>query len=277
MTLEALCACSFNDQLRVVRGDRREDDACACALGIVDVGNEVCVALGQVLGSDRAAERLERLGEVVHKPLVIVRAEHRQRISGGNAEFLIGVVRKNRALERIEEADAVVDAAVRSHLRVGAGHADCRNAGFLEDRAACHRDARTIRAEDDGHAAVHQLRCCRRTVLSSRAVVNDLKLHVIGLTADFHGGLDVIGVLHAENFLLAARAVVAGLRLKDADLDDLVAGRRSFFGRTFLGGRCCFLGSGGRGSFFLLVGGRCGCALAGAACKDAEYHQNAKQ
>ena len=275
MTIKALRAGSLNDQLRVVRGDRGEDNARVCRLGVVDVGNEVCIAFGEVLGDDLAAERLKRFREVVDQTLIVVRAEHRQRVSGGNAELLECIVRKDGALERIEEADPVVDAAIGGHLRVGAGHADGRDAGFLEDRAARDRNARAVGAEDDRHAAVHKLGSSRGAVFRRRAVVDDLELHIVRLAADFHGGLYVVGILHAENLLFAASAVVAGLRLKDADLDDLVAGRSgsSFLRRSGFLRRGSFFGSG----CFRTALGRCGRALAGAAGKDAEYHQNAKQ
>ena len=133
-------------------------------------------------------------------------------------------MRKNGALERIEEADAVVDIAVGSDLGVGAGHADGRDAGFGEDRAARHGDAGAIGAENNGNAAVHQLSGSGGTVFRSGTVVNDLKLDLIFLAADADGGLNIVGILHAKDLLLAAGAVVAGLGLKHADLNDLFAG-----------------------------------------------------
>ena len=184
----------------------------------------------------------------------------------------------NGALERIEEADAEVDRAVGRDLRVGAANANGRDAGFFKNLAAGHGNAGAVGAEDDRYAAVHELGSSRGAVFRRRAVVDDLELHIVRLTADFHGGLYVVGILHAENLLLAASAVVAGLRLKDADLDDLVAGRSgsSFFRRSGFLRRGSFFGSGGSGCFRTALG-RCGRALARAAGKDAEYHQNAKQ
>ena len=55
-------------------------------------------------------------------------------------------------------------------------------------------------------------------------VVNDLQLDVVGLAADLDGGSDGVSVLDAQDLLLAACAVVAGLRLEDADLDGIAAG-----------------------------------------------------
>ena len=249
MAVKALRTGSLDDELRVVRGDRREDDACARALGVVDVGDEVGVALGEVLGHDRAAERLERLGEVVDQTLVIVGAEHRERVRGGHAQLFVGVVGEDRALERIEEADAVVHIAVRGDLRVGAGDADGGHARFGKDLAAGNGHAGAVGAEHDGHIAVHELRRGGRAVFGGGAVVDDLELDVIRLAADLDGGLDVVGVLHTQDLLLAAGAVVAGLRLVHADLYDFVA--------AFGGGGC--------------VVGCVSCGLAArAACQQAQ-------
>ena len=171
----------------------------------------------------------------------------------------------NGTLERIEEADAEVDGAVGRDLRVGAADADCWDTGFFEDLAASHGDAGAIGAEDDGNAAVDQLGSCRRTVFSGRAVVDDLKLDVVGLAADFDGRLDIVAVLRSKRLLLTAGAVVAGQRLEDTNLEDLVAG----LGRRSLGRG----GRGGRGFRGLLFGrGR-----TGAANEQASQHAEAKK
>ena len=169
----------------------------------------------------------------------------------------------NGALERIEEADAEVDRAVGRDLRVGAANADGRDTGFFKNLAASHGHAGAIGAEDDGNAAVDELGSGRGAVFGGRAVVDDLKLDVVGLAADFDGRLDVVAVLRAKRLLLAACAIVAGQRLEDADFENLVAGCGGA-GSSGLGGR------GFRGRFF--CGGR-----TGAANEQAGQHAEAKK
>ena len=110
-TAIALRGGGLNDQLRIVDGDGGENDAGVGSLGVVDVGNKVGIALGEVLGNDLAAELLKGLREVVDQALIVVAAEHTEQVSGVNAELLVGIVRENRALERIEEADAEINVA----------------------------------------------------------------------------------------------------------------------------------------------------------------------
>ena len=83
--LVTLSGSGLHDQLRVVDGDGSEDNAGIGSLGVVDVGDEVGAALGEVLGDHGAAQALKSLGEVVDQALVIVAAQHTQHVSGGQA------------------------------------------------------------------------------------------------------------------------------------------------------------------------------------------------
>ena len=127
---------------------------------------------------------------------------------------------------RIEEADAEVHRAERGHLGVGAGNADGGNAGSVKGIACGDGDAGAVGAEDQGHAAGDQrLRSGGRLVVGGGVVSID-KLHIIGGAADFNSRGQLVCILHAQHFLLAAGAVVAGLGLEHTDLDDGIIGIR---------------------------------------------------
>ena len=108
-------------------------------------------------------------------------------------------------------------------LGVGAGHANGGHASIGEGVGSGDGDAGAIGAQDDGGLLCNQGVGSGHGLVVGGLVVHDLKLDVVGLAVDFHGGLDGVGILHAENFLLAACAVVAGHGLIHAD-DDGVAG-----------------------------------------------------
>ena len=117
----------------------------------------------------------------------------------------------------------MIDAAVSGDLGVGTGNADSRDASLFKDSAAGHGDTGTIGAQNDGNITLHQLCCCRGAVLSGSTVINDLQLDLIGLAANLNSGLHIVCILHTQNLLLTACTVIAGLRLKNTDLDDLIA------------------------------------------------------
>ena len=107
---------------------------------------------------------------------------------------------------------------------VGAGDADGGNACVLEGVRSGDGDAGAIGAQDHGDALGDQLAGCADGLVVGAFVVNDLQLDVVSLAADLDGGSDGVSVLDAQDLLLAACAVVAGLRLEDADLDGIAAG-----------------------------------------------------
>ena len=96
-----------------------------------------------------------------------------------------------------------------------------------EHVAAGHGNAAAVGAQHDGNALAGQgLRRGDRLV-GLGLVVHDDQLHIIGGAADLDGGGQGIGVLNAQDLLLAAGAVVAGSGLKHADLHGLGHGRRA--------------------------------------------------
>ena len=81
--------------------------------------------------------------------------------------------------------------------------------------------AGAVGAQHHAHALAHQLLRGGGRLVGGGTVIGVDQLDVVGLAADLHGGLHVVGVLHAQHLLLAARAAVAGSGLKHADLDDV--------------------------------------------------------
>ena len=79
------------------------------------------------------------------------------------------------------------------------------------------------RSEDDGDLVGDQLLGSGDGLVGRGLVVLNIELDLVFFAVDGDGRLDGVGVLDAQNLLLAAGAVVAGLRLKHADLDDLGA------------------------------------------------------
>ena len=107
-------------------------------------------------------------------------------------------------------------------LRVGAGDADRGNAGFLKGVGCRDGYAGAVGAENNGYALSDQFGRGGNCLLVCRFVVGVNELYLVGLAADLDGGALLVCILHTEDFLLAARAVCAGLRLINADLDDLL-------------------------------------------------------
>ena len=177
-------------------------------------------------GQKNAAQALEGLLEVGQEALVIVVAQLAQAVSGLGAQLLGGVVRKDRALEGIQEANAEVMAVARGDLRVGAGDADGGDVGIREILGAGDGDAGAVGAQHHGNARGDQLLRGGGSLIGGGAVVRVDQLHIVGGAADLNGGGLLVGVLHAQHLLLAARATVAGGRLKHADLHGLGHGRR---------------------------------------------------
>ena len=222
-------------------GDGGEDDVCALVLGLVQVGAEVGVVGGEGRRDDGAARSLERLGKVGDQALVVLVAGLAQAVGHLRVKLVRGEVGQDGALEGVQEADAVVIIVARGDVGVGAGDADGGQAGVVKDGAAGNGHARTVGAQHQGDALAHQLGSGRGGLVGGRAVVCVDQLDLVGLAADLDGGGLGVGVLHPQHLLLAAGGRVAGGRLKDANLDDLVprggraASRRS--GRAGRGGR----------------------------------------
>ena len=107
--------------------------------------------------------------------------------------------------------------------RVGAGHADGGDLCLGEGISRSDGHAGAVGAQRDQGAGGHDGRGRRHGVLLQRAVIGDVQLHGVLLTGDVDLVVQRVGVLHAQHFLLAAAAVVAGQGLIYAD-DDLVVG-----------------------------------------------------
>ena len=107
-------------------------------------------------------------------------------------------------------------------LGVGAGYADCGDTCVLECIGCCDSNSGAVRAENDGYAFGNDLGCCGNSLLGIGLVIAVNELYLVFHAADGDGGAYGIGIFHAKDLLLAACAVCAGLRLIDADLDDLL-------------------------------------------------------
>ena len=212
-------------------GDRGEDNVRALALGLVQVGAEIGVAGGEGVGDDLAARSLKDLGEEGDQTLVILVAALAQAVGGLGAELAHGEVGQNVGLEVIQEADTEVVAIARGDVGVGAGDADGGNAGLFKLGAAGHGNAGTVGAQNHGHARADQRGSSGGSLVGGGAVVAVDQLDLVGLAAQSDRGLLAVGILHTQDFLLAAGRGVAGRRLKYADLDDLLAGSGAAAGR----------------------------------------------
>ena len=162
------------------------------------------------------------------------------------AELLACEVRKNGALEGIQEADAEVAVHAVGDLGIGAGDAHCGDAGLVEYVARGYGYAGAVGAEDYGYVLSNQVGGRGGGLVVGALVIHYDQLYVVGLAADLDGGLYLIGVLNAKGLLLAACAVVAGSGLEYAYLYDL----------------CAVCGSGGLGT----LSGRLGAGGLGRTC-----------
>ena len=150
---------------------------------------------------------------------VVLVAQFRQAVGIRYAQRFIGVVGQYRALEGIQEADAEVVGIAGRHLRVGAADADGGNARVREIRGTGNGYAGAVGAKHHAYAFADQLLGRGGRFIRGRTVIRVYQLHVVGLSADIHGGLHGIGILNAQRFLFSAGAAVAGSRLVHADFD----------------------------------------------------------
>ena len=127
-------------------------------------------------------------------------------------------------MERINVAYAEVVVVAQRHLRVGAGGADGGNLRGSEQVTGSDGAAGAVGADHHGHALRDQGLRGGGRLAGVGGVVRVDELHGILLAVDGDGGLQGVGILDAEDLLLAAAAVLAGSGLEHADLDDLVAG-----------------------------------------------------
>ena len=153
---------------------------------------------------------------------VVIVAQLAEAVRRARAEGVVGVVGKNRPLERVEEADAEVVRVARRHLRVGAGNADGGDPRVGEITRTGDGNRRTVGAEHDGNAGADQLLSRGRRLVGRRAVVGVNQLDFIRLAVDHDRRRLVKAELRPERLLFAARAAVAGRRLENADTDDLI-------------------------------------------------------
>ena len=89
---------------------------------------------------------------------------------------------------------------------------------------------------DEAHVFADQFRRGCGSLIGGRTVVGVNQLDVIGLAADFNRGGFLVGVLHTQHFLFAARAGVAGGRLEHADPHHVAAGSRISAGSRIAAG-----------------------------------------
>ena len=125
-------------------------------------------------------------------------------------------------MEGVQEADAEVIIIARGDAGVRAGDADGGQTRITKDGAAGNGAAGAVGAQHQAHVLAHQLRGGGGRLGGVGGVVGIDQLDAIGLPADYHRGGFLVGVLHAQHLLLAARAGVAGGGLEDADFDHLV-------------------------------------------------------
>lgn len=81
-----------------------------------------------------------------------------------------------------------------------------------------------VGTQHHGHTLRDQSLSRGGRLIVGRCVIGVHQLDLVLLAADGDGGDHLVGVLHTQDLLLAACAVITGLRLKHADLNDLVAG-----------------------------------------------------
>ena len=203
------------DYLRAIHGSVRQ------------VGGKVRVAGLEVLIHHHAAVLFKRLLKVVDQASIIVVAKLTQAVGNGRAQLFSGVIGQHRALEGIQEANAEIVGVSRRDAGVGAGNADGGNARLAKVGLAGVGDAGAVGAQHHRHVFAHQLLRGGRRLIRRRTVIGINKFHFIFRVAYFHGREQLVGILHAQHFLLAARAAVASGRLINADLDDFLAQRRS--------------------------------------------------
>ena len=210
-----------NDLRGISNSHRREEHAAALILGLVQVGAEVGVVLREGVGDDGAAGLFKRLLEISNQSLVILVAVLTEAV-GLLGSQLGCIVCKNRALERIGVANAEVVAVAGRDVRVRARHTDGRDAGLLERVGRSHRHTGTIGTKHDRNLLVDELGSRRDSLGGIGTVVGVDELDLVGLAADLDGRGLLIGILHAEHFLLAAGAGVAAGGLEHANLHDLL-------------------------------------------------------
>ena len=114
-------------------------------------------------------------------------------------------------------------AVARRDVRVRAGHAHGRDTGLLERVRRGDGHTGAVGAEHDGDLLIDELGSRRDSLRGVGAVVGVDELDLVGLAANLDGRGLLVGILHAEHFLLAAGAGVAAGGLEHADLNDLLA------------------------------------------------------
>ncbi len=111
------------------------------------------------------------------------------------------------------------------YLRIGAGNANGGNARVGKILGTGDGNAGAIGAQHHADARADQLLGGGGSLVGGGAVIGVDQFYLIGFASDINGGLHAVGVLHTQNFLLAASTAVAGGRLKHADFHN-VFGRR---------------------------------------------------
>lgn len=193
-------------------GDGGEEHVGAGVLGSGDIGGEIGGALREFSGHDSAALGFEGLLKVVAQAAGIVVALLAQGVSGLGLKVIHGKVGQNSTLERIQEANAEIVGIPLGDLGIRAGDADDGNTGVFKGVGTGNGYAGAIRTQHHGAALAHQLGGGGGGLVVGGLIVYNGQLHLIGLAADLHCGLYVMGVLHAQDLLLAAGTVVAGSR-----------------------------------------------------------------
>ena len=214
----------LGNELRGIR-DRHgcKEHVAALILRLVQVGAEVGVVLREGVGDDGAAGLLKCLLEEGDQALVILVAVLAEAVGLLGLELGRSIVGKDSALERIQEADAEVVAVAGRNVRVRTRHADGRDVGLLERVGRGDGHAGAVGTEHEGNLLIDELGSRRDSLRRIGTVVGVDELDLVGLAADLDGRGLLVGILHAEHFLLAAGAGVAAGGLEHADLNDLLA------------------------------------------------------
>ena len=110
------------------------------------------------------------------------------------------------------------------YLRVRAGDTHSGNAAILKGVGCGDRNARAVGSEDDRAAGGNKGLRRGGSLGVIGTVIGGNQLYLIFGIADRHGRNLFVCVLDTEHFLLTARAVIAGLRLENTDLDYVCVG-----------------------------------------------------
>ena len=188
-------------------------------------GGEVGLALLELQNGGLTAQALHFLLEVVTEAGGVVVTGLDNQCAVDAALFLVGEVGHHGALEGINVGNAEIVVVTLGHLRIGARGADGGDLSIPEQGAGGNGAAGAVGADDHGHALGDQGLSRSGSLGLLGSVVGGDELNLVLLAVNGDGGLDGVGILDAQNLLLAAGAVLAGGGLKNTDLHGVAAVR----------------------------------------------------